>query len=275
MRRLPGILALLYFLTAVLAPGKSARADSPDPTPDPIKDVAFDQHLNVQVPLDLTFRDESGKPVRLGDYLAGAKPAVLQFAYYNCPMLCNLVFADLAKVLGGLNLGMGDEYQMITVSINPRDTPAAAAAKKAAFLRDHDLPKASNGWHFLTGDPAAIDRLTQAAGFRYAYDAQQDQYAHPTGIVILTPQGKISRYLLGIDYSAKDLRLGLVEASANKIGTPVDQFFLLCYRYDPVSGRYSLLIDNILKMAGTATALIIAGLVLILSRKDRLTPRSG
>lgn len=268
MRRFLGIIIGLLFISAVLSPGTSARADQTDPTPDPIKDVAFDQQLNTQLPLDLPFRDENGRAVHLKDYLDGTKPAVLQFAYYNCPMLCNLVFADLAKVLGGLNLGMGEQYQMITVSINPRDTPQIAAAKKSAFLKDHDLPKAANGWHFLTGDQAAIDKITQAAGFHYVYDAQQDQYAHPTGIVILTPQGKISRYLLGIDYSAKDMRLGLVEASAEKIGTPVDQFFLLCYHYDPVSGRYSLLIDNILRMAGIATVLIVAGLILILNRKE-------
>jgi protein SCO1/2 len=250
------------------------RGNAGGKPPDPIQAVGFDQNLGAQVPLDLAFRDEAGQPVRLGDFL-GSKPVILLFAYYECPMLCTLVLNDLTETLQAMNFDVGDQFAVVTVSMDPRETPALAIAKKAAYLRAYGRPGAAEGWHFLTGDEPEIKSLAETVGFRYAYDARLDQYAHPTGIMILTPQGQISRYFFGLDYPANDVRLGLIEASERKIGSPVDQFFLLCYAYDPATGRYSLAITKALRLAGAATALGLGGFVLGMLLRERRLRSNG
>jgi protein SCO1/2 len=230
--------------------------------------IGFDQKLNAQVPLDLIFRDERGAPIRLGDYI-GDKPAILVLAYYECPNLCTLVLTQLVETMRDMAFEVGKEFDVITVSIDPGEGPAIATAKKATYLERYGRPGADRGWHFLTGEQAQIDRLAQAVGFRYAYDARQDQYAHPTGIMVLTPQGTIARYFYDLDYTPRDLRLGLVEAAEGRIGSPVDQFLLRCYHYDPISGQYTPAIMNIVRIVGGATALILGACLFRLFRRYR------
>lgn len=235
---------------------------------NPFAAVGLDQRLNEQLPLDLSFRDETGKPVYLRDYF-GEKPVVLALVYYQCPMLCTLVLNGLLRSLRALSFTAGTEFTVVTVSFDPRETSALAATKKAAYLQDYARPGAETGWHFLTGEEPAIQQLTQAVGFRYVYDAKADQYAHASGIIVLTPQGRIARYFYGVEYAPRDLRLGLVEASANKIGSPVDQLLLLCYHYDPATGKYGVLITNVIRLAGVATVLGLGTFMLVMFRRER------
>jgi protein SCO1 len=261
-------LCLVTFL-ASLTSGKASADHDP---PQPLEQVAFDQKLNERIPLDLMFTDDTGRVIRLGDYF-GNRPVILLLAYYECPQLCSLVLSDLTKSLQALAFDAGEQFEVVTVSIDPRETPELAAAKKAAYLQEYGRPAAASGWHFLTGEQAAIARLAEATGFRYVYDEALDQFAHPSGFIVLTPEGRISHYFFGLDYSPTDVRLGLVEASANQIGSVVDQFYLLCFAYDPVSGRYNLLITNVLRLAGLATVVALAGLVLALyvrEKRDRV-----
>ena len=238
--------------------------------PAPLRQIGFDQYIDQRVPLDTTFRDESGATVRLGAYF-GRKPVVLVFAYYDCPMLCTQVINGLSSALGVMSLNPGRDFEIVTVSFNPRDTPASAAAKKASYLERYRRPGAAAGWHFLSGDKANIDRLTRAAGFRYAWDAATKQYAHPSGVIVLTPDGRLSKYLFGIEYGPRDLRLGIVEASAGRIGTPVDSLLLYCYHYDPMTGRYGLAIMRVIRMAGAATVLAIGTFIFVMVRRERKT----
>jgi protein SCO1/2 len=225
--------------------------------------VAFEQQVNEQVPLHLALRDEAGNAVQLGDYL-GQKPVILTLNYYECPKLCPLVLEGLLHSLRVLSFTIGEQFDVVTVSINPGETVALAAETKARYVRDYGRPKAAAGWHFLTADEASIQRLTQAVGFRYAYDAAKDQYAHAAGIMVLTPQGRISRYFYGIEFSPRDLRLALVEAAVNTIGSPVDQLLLFCYQYDPATGRYSLVVRRALQLAGLATVFSLAGFMVVM-----------
>jgi protein SCO1/2 len=225
--------------------------------------VAFEQRLNELVPLHLAFRDEAGNAVQLGDYL-GQKPVILTLNYYECPMLCPLVLEGLLRSLRALSFMIGEQFDVVTVSIDPGETAALAATTKARYIRDYGRPKAAAGWHFLTGDEGSIQRLTQAVGFRYAYDDGKNQYAHAAGIMVLTPQGRISRYFYDIEFSPRDLRLALVEAAANTIGSPVDQLLLFCYQYDPATGRYSLVVRRALQLAGLATVLSLAGFMVVM-----------
>ena len=238
--------------------------------PQALREIGFDQYIDQRVPLDTTFRDEAGATVRLGDYF-GNKPVVLVFAYYDCPMLCTQVINGLSSALGVMSLNPGRDFEIVTVSFNPRDTPASAAAKKASYLERYRRPGAAAGWHFLSGDQANIDRLTRAAGFRYAWDAATKQYAHPSGVIVLTPDGRLSKYLFGIEYGPRDLRLGIVEASAGRIGTPVDSLLLYCYHYDPMTGRYGLAIMRVIRMAGAATVLAIGTFIFVMVRRERKT----
>ena len=236
------------FILLALMPGLEIGpvwADGPLPQ-DIIRQVSFEQKLNGQVPLDLPFTDSTGHPVHLGDYL-GQKPVILSLGYYECPMLCSLVRNGLFESLKALDFTAGKEFELVVVSIDPKETPEIAEMKRQASLVEYGRSKGGAGWHFLVGQQESVQALANAIGFHYAYDPKLDQYAHPAGIVILTPQGKIARYFYGIDYPARDLRLGLVEAAANKIGSPIDQLLLLCYHYDPVSGKYTLLIMNLLR----------------------------
>ncbi len=253
---------LFAFVAAV-----PARADHS--RPDELLDkIASEQRLNEQVPPNLVFQDELGRSVKLGDYF-GTKPTILVLAYYECPNLCGLLLNDLVKNLRALTLNLGKQFEVVTVSIDPRETPELAAAKKQAFIQRYARPGAAEGWHFLTGEEAAIQRLAQAVGFQYTYDHEQKQYAHPSGLMVLTPQGKIARYFYGLQYSVRDLRLGLVEASANKIGSPVDKVLLRCYRYDPVTGKYTVAITNIVRLAGLATTLALGTFIGVMFRRER------
>lgn len=258
---------LFFVLGLALAGGSPARAQTVPPN-DPLSKVGFDQKLNQQVPLDLTFRDEHGASVKLGDYF-GAKPAILVLAYYKCPNLCTLVLTKLVETMRGLPFDIGDQFEVVTVSIDPRETPALAAAKKATYLARYGRAGAAGGWHFLTGEQGQIERLTQEIGFRYAYDARQDQYAHPTGIMVLTPQGKISRYFYDLEYTPRDLRLGLVEATDGKIGSPIDYVLLRCYHYDPVTGQYTVAIMSIVRMVAVASTMVLGICVFAMLRRDR------
>ncbi len=236
--------------------------------PPQLQNVGFDQRLDEQVPLDLVFRDEAGRDVALRDYFHG-KPVILVMAYYRCPMLCTLVLNGLVQGMLDMNFDVGKEFEVVTVSFDPRETPELAAEKKKTYLARYGRPGAAEGWHFLTGDEPAIKKLTQAVGFRYRYDPVADQYAHASGIIILTPTGKISRYFYDVRFPGRDLRLGLVEASANKIGSPVDQVLLFCFHYDPTVGKYGVAIMNIVRLGGIATVLSLVLLVGLLWKRER------
>ena len=244
-----------------VAPAASGR-------PKLLEDVRIDQRLDQQVPLDLTFRDEAGNTVKLGDYF-GSKPVVLSLVYYSCPQLCNQVLNGLTSSLGTLrDFSIGKEYNVVTVSFDPREKPELAAKKKATYIDWYKRPGSEQGWHFLTGDQPQIDRLTEAVGFHYNWDPATQQFVHASGVMLLTPQGKLSRYFYGIEYSAKDLRLGLVEASDGKIGSPVDQILLYCFHYDPTQGRYGFVVMNLIRAGGAITLVGVVALLFIMRRKN-------
>lgn len=236
--------------------------------PDQPPDVGLDQRLDAQVPLDLTFRNETGHDVRLGRYF-GNEPVLLTLGYYECPMLCSLVRRGLFDSLQALSFNAGDQFQVVSVSIDPREDAHTATVQKAMYLQSYQRPDAAQGVHFLTGDEAAIGTLADTVGFRYAYDEQTDQYAHPSGIIVLTPQGRVSRYLYGIEYDTQDLRLALIEAADNQIGSPTDQVLLLCYQYNPSTGQYSLAIWRLVQLAGSTTALVLVVSVVLLARRGQ------
>jgi protein SCO1/2 len=233
-----------------------------------VKQVGIDQKLNAQIPLGLVFRDETGRQVTLNDYF-GSKPVILSLAYFECPMLCTMVLNGIVTAVRPLSFDIGKEFDVITVSINPKDTPELAAKKKQSYMRSYGRPGSEKGWHFLTGDEANIKKLADAVGFRYTYDPATGQFAHAGGIMVVTPQGKLARYFYGVEYPTNDIRLGLVEASHNKIGTPVDQVLLLCFHYDPTSGRYGWAVIGLLKIGGALTLLILGGFVFLMLRRDR------
>ena len=278
-------LVLLLSATAFAQPGGpgpssplyGARPETGNPStglPTALRDVRIEQKLNQQLPLDLVFRDESGQPVKLGQYF-GQKPVVLAFVYYDCPMLCTQVLNGMVTSFRVLPFQIGKEFDVVTVSFDPRETNTLATAKKQVYMKY--LPErmragANSGWHFLTGDQPSITQLTDAVGFHYRYDEATKQFAHASGIMVTTPQGKLSRYFYGVDYPARDLRLGLIESSENKIGSPVEQLLLYCYHYDPATGRYGVAIMKVMRIAGVATLLGLAAMILLLkSRNPKLT----
>jgi len=260
------VLTLVMTLSA-LGQGMTKGIMSPPANvrPPGLLNVGIEQHLDEQIPADLNFRDETGKPVRLGDYF-GKKPMILNLVYYNCPMLCGEVLSGLESALRVLKFDVGKEFDVLTVSFDPRETPDMATKKKAEFLKRYGRAGAAEGWHFLTGPQESIDVLTKAAGFQYQYDPKTGQFAHATAIMILTPEGKIAQYYYGVDYAPKDLRLGLIQASQNKIGTLADQVLLYCYHYDPTTGKYGAIISRVLKLAGLATILGLGILMTVLIR---------
>jgi protein SCO1 len=266
-----GRMALAVMLLASSAFGqmmsKGIMSPPANVRPPKLENVGIEQHLDGQVPPDLIFRDETGKTVKLGDYF-GRKPIILDLAYYNCTMLCGEVLLGLTGAMKMVSFNLGHEYDVITVSFDPKDTPELGAAKKKEYVQRYGRPGAQQGWHFLTGQPDAINALTKAVGFQYQYDPRINQYAHATAIMVLTPQGKISRYFYGVDFPPKDLRLGLVEASQNKIGSPVDAILLYCYHYDPATGKYGAIVSNILQLGAGITILILAAMLLLLFRLD-------
>ena len=258
-------------LVVILSGGAWAHDSTRPPA---LRDVAFDQKLNQQVPLGLAFRDESGKTVQLADYIK-QKPVILTFVYYKCRDLCPLLLDGVVRSLRALSFDAGNQFDLITLSIDAHDGPALAAAKKKDIIDQYSRPGAATGWHFLTGDEAAIQKLTQSVGFHYTYDPHTGEFAHASGIVLLTPKGRTARYYYGIDFSPRDLRLGLIEAAAGKIGSPIDQLLLFCYHYDPVTGKYGLLITNVIRLAGAATVVILGAFILIMLRRERSNTTEG
>ena len=250
--------------SGVLSPPANVR-------PPGLKNVGIEQRLNEQIPLGLGFRDERGETVSLHDYF-GQKPVILNLVYYKCPMLCSEVLSGLVSSLKILKFDVGNQYNVLTVSFNPRETPDLAAAAKAQYLKRYGRPGAAAGWHFLTGPEDSIAALAQAVGFEYQYDAQTGQYAHATAVMILTPEGRVAQYYYGVEFAPKDLRLGLIQAASGKIGNLVDEVLLYCYHYDPATGKYGAVITRILKLSGIATILLLGGMVWILFRLGSAPP---
>ena len=265
-----------FLIVAILAAAGTAHAQ-PRPTdsglpaatrPAALREVGFDQHLRQMLPLDTVFLDETGRAVRIGDYF-GKRPVVLAFVYYGCPMLCLQSLSSLASTLGVMSEIPGKDFEVVSISIDPRETPAMALEKKKHYVARSGKPSIANGWHYLTGTEADIRRLTQAAGFRYVWDEPTQQYAHPAGIVVATPQGRVSRYLFGIDYGPRDLRLAVLDASEEKVGSPLAKALLYCYHYDLATGRYTLAIMRIVQIAGAATVLSLGTLIVVWTRRER------
>jgi protein SCO1/2 len=252
---------------------KQERGVTASEVPAALREIGFDQNLSKRVPLDATFKDEAGRTVALGDYF-GKRPVVLLFAYYDCPMLCTMVINGLASALDVLALEPGRDFEIVTVSFDPRDTPQTAAAKKAAYISRYKHPGGAAAWHFLTGEQPSIDRLTKAAGFRYVWDKDTNQFAHPTGVIVLTPDGRLARYLFGIEYGPRDLRFAIIEASNGKVGTPVDALLLYCYHYDPETGRYGLAIMRTVRVAGAATVLALVSFIFVMIRREKSSPEA-
>jgi protein SCO1/2 len=236
--------------------------------PAMLQGVGIEQKLNSQLPLEATFRDETGAPVRLGSYFQG-RPVIVNLVYYQCPMLCNLVLTGMVNTLRRLSLNPGADFDIVTLSFDPSETPQLAAAKRQTYLAKYNRPGAAASWHFLTGNETQIHQVTEAIGFHYRWDDQQKAWAHASGIFIATPDGKISRYIYGVYYPDRDVRLSLVEASANKIGTLNDQVLLFCYHYDPKNGKYGLVIVNIIRLLCTATVLILGAFIFTMLRRER------
>lgn len=237
--------------------------------PTPLKEVTIEQRLNSQLPLDATFRDETGQTVQLGKYFNGKRPVVLALVYYECPMLCTQILNGMTRAAKVLTFTPGKDYDIVALSFDARETPPEAAAKKAVYLKDYGHPETANGWHFLTGTVDNIKRVTNAVGFRYMWDVHTAQFAHASAIYILTPDGRLSKYFYGIEYSPKDMRLAMVEASQNKIGNPVDQILLYCYHFDPHAAKYTPYALGLLRLAGAATVLTLGGFVFISLRRER------
>ncbi|GIW44196.1 MAG: electron transporter SenC [Candidatus Binatia bacterium] len=266
------VFALAQRAGAVRLPSSTGESTGTTPV---LERVDFEQRLGTPVPLDAVFRDETGQPVRLGDYFQ-SKPVILTLSYYECPMLCTLVLNGLTSALRALRFDLGKEFVAVNVSFNPRESHELAAAKKATYLKEYRRPGAEAGWHFLTGDEDAIRRLTEAVGFRYAWDERNQQYAHATGLVVLTPTGRIARYFYGVEFSPRDLRFALIEAAEGKIGSPVDKLLLYCFHYDPATGRYSALALNSVRVGGALTLVaLVTFIVVMLRRERRMGGRSG
>jgi protein SCO1 len=242
--------------------------------PTPLTRVTIEQRLNTQLPLDAPFRDESGRTVPLGSYF-GKRPVVLALVYYECPMLCTQILNGMVRAAKILKFTPGQDYDVVAISFDARETSQQAAAKKAVYMKDFGRPETANGWHFLTGDLDSIKRVTDAVGFRYVWDVHSAQFAHASAIYVLTPEGRLSKYFYGIEYSPKDLRLGLVEASQNKIGNPVDQILLFCYHFDPHAAKYTPYALGLLRVVGAATFLAMGGFVFIMLRRERRQKGNG
>jgi len=258
-------LALLLF-SGARAFAQFATDPSADKLPPQLSDVSIEQRLNAQVPLNLRFRDETGAPVELGQYFAPGKPVVLSLVYFDCRMLCSEVLAALTKAMRLVMFDAGNQYEVLTVSFDARDTPSLAADAKKKYLGMYNRAGTENGWHFLTGDPQSIAALAQAVGFHYRWDERTKQFAHAAGIMLLTPEGRVAQYYYGARYFPSDLRLGLVEASQNHIGTIADQIVLYCYHWDPRTGRYGAIVSRVIQVSGGATLLILGGVIVFLFR---------
>ena len=270
VRHIVGIVALLLapgVLRAQVVPGNAGPAASAMPAA--LQDVGFSPPLNGPMPLDLFFRDETGRSVRLREYF-GQKPVVLAFVYYRCPMLCDQVAQGVVGVLRMLSFNPGRDYEVVFISFDSRETPEMAAEKKKKALAHFRRPEADSGWHFLTGSRESVEAATKAANFRFSFDAKNNLFAHASGVLLLTPDGRISRYFYGVEYPGRDMRLGLVDASAGKIGTPMDHVLLFCYHYDPTAATYSASILRNIRLAGVLTIVCLVGGILISRRRETL-----
>jgi len=274
LRSISGIAALLLLSAAGNAQtipdnvGPAAKS-----LPPVLQNVGFEPRLNAQLPLDLVFRDEAGRSVQLRDYFR-QKPVVLALVYYGCPMLCNQVEQGVVGTLRMLSFNPGRDYEVVFVSFDPRESPDMAAQKKESAMSHFRRPETALGWHFLTGSKESIDALTKSANFRYSFDEKTNLFAHASGIMLLTPDGRISRYFYGVEYPSRDVRLGLVDASAGKIGTPIDRALLFCYQYDPASARYSASILAIIRLGGILTVLCLVVGIFIFRRRDSNAART-
>jgi protein SCO1/2 len=250
------------------APGLRPAAGAPsNQTPTVLSRVSFEQRLNAQLPLDVPLKNEQGQTVKLGDYF-GTRPVILNFVYYECPMLCTQVLNGLESALHVLNETVGNEFDVVTVSFDPRETSALALGKKKAYLERYQRPEAERGWHFLTGEQASIEALTQAAGFGYVWDESSQQFAHPSGIVVATPAGRLSRYFFGIDYPPRDVKFALMESSAGRIGSLADRLLLYCYHYDATKGNYGFVAMRAVRIGGAVTLMALVGFVVVSLRSD-------
>ena len=236
--------------------------------PGLLSKIGIDQRIGEHVPLDVVFTDENARQVRLGDYF-GKRPVILALVYYECPMLCTQVLNGLTAALKVMNFEPGRDFDVVAVSFNPKEGPGLASQKKANYLERYGRPQTAAGWHFLTGSEESIRRLTQAVGFRYEFDEAIQQYAHGAGIELLTPEGRIARYFYGIEYSPRDIRFGVIEASEGRLGTPIDDVLLLCYHYDPVTGKYGARVLALVRAGGIATVLAFLAFLAVSVRRER------
>ena len=269
-----GIFALLLGASAASAQAvPSGIGPAAANRPSVLENVGFRPQLNAHLPLDLAFRDEAGRNVQLREYFT-QKPVLLALVYYGCPMLCNQTEQGVVGALRMLSFRPGRDYEVVFVSFDPRESPDMAAQKKESAMTHFRRPETASGWHFLTGRKESIDALTKGADFRYSFDAKSNLFAHASGIMLLTPDGRISRYFYGVEYPARDIRLGLVDASAGKIGTPIDRALLFCYQYDPTSARYSASILRIIRFGGVLTILALVAGILLFRRRDIAVART-
>jgi len=267
-RAISGVFALLLGASAASAQAvPTGTGPASQNVPSILQNVGFEPPLNGHLPLDLAFRDETGRSVQFREYFS-QKPVLLALVYYGCPMLCDQTEQGVVGALRMLSFNPGRDYEVVFVSFDPRESPDMAAQKKEVAMTHFRRPETAAGWHFLTGPKESVDALTKAANFRYSFDEKSGLFAHAAGIMLLTPDGRISRYFYGVEYPARDLRLGLVDASAGKIGTPIDRALLFCYRYDPTSARYSASILSIIRLAGILTILGLVAAILIFRRRD-------
>jgi protein SCO1/2 len=273
-RLISGVFALVLSASAVMGQAvPSSTGPAAQNMPLVLQNVGFEPQLNAHLPLDLPFRDETGRNVQLREYFT-QKPVLLALVYYGCPMLCNQTEQGVVGALRMLSFNPGRDYEVVFVSFDPRESPDMAAQKKESALTHFRRPETASGWHFLTGSKESIDALTKGANFRYSFDQKSNLFAHASGIMLLTPDGRISRYFYGVEYPSRDVRLGLVDASAGKIGTPVDRALLFCYQYDPTSARYSASILKIIRLAGVLTILAMVVAMLIFRRRDIVAART-
>ncbi|HZL25541.1 MAG TPA: SCO family protein [Acidobacteriaceae bacterium] len=272
------VCALMLVLCGVAAAQVSSYGDKEegqnrgDELPQVLQKVGVAQHLNAQLPLDAQFVDETGKPVTLGTYFNGKRPALLSLVYFDCPMLCSEEMDGISSALEMVKMNPGKDFDVILISIDPSDTPAKAAAKKAFYLKRYGRPETASGWHYLTGQRPAIDAVTDAVGFGYVKvpgpDGRLTQFAHASSLEVVTPTGKLAQYYLGVEYSPKDMILGLIDASGNKIGSPVANILTYCYRYDPTTNKHSLIVARVVQMGGMVTVASLGGFIFVMFRRD-------
>jgi len=273
---LAGVLSTIFALPAVAQVSsygdKSMGDQHGDELPQVLKKVQVSQHLNQQLPLDAQFVDDTGKPVKLGDYFGGKKPVMFSMVYFNCPMLCSEELDGMAGALEMVHLVPGKDFDIVVISIDPSETPALAASKKAYYVKRYGHPETAAGWHFLTGQRPAIDAVADAVGFGYVRvpgpDGKLSQFAHASSIELVTPQGRVAQYYLGVEYSPKDILLGLIEASGNKIGSPVANILTYCYHYDPQTNKHSLIVARVVQMGGMVTVATLGGFMFVMFRRD-------